>query len=75
MTRNEFLDLIIDIIEADDDIEEDSVLEEIEDWDSLAVISVLALFNKYFAFRPDLDALNCCVTIKNILDLADGKYN
>ena len=74
MKREEFLKLIEETIDADDELTEDSVLDNIEDWDSLSVISVLALINKHFGFRPQVNDLKNCKTIKDVLDLANGKY-
>lgn len=44
MTREEKLEIIADILEVDvDDVKEDMVLEDFETWDSVAVLSVIAM--------------------------------
>lgn len=52
MEKQEKLEIIADILELDvDELKEDMVLEEIETWDSVAVLSIIAMmdenFNKY----------------------------
>ena len=46
MTREEKLEIIADILEVDvDDVKEDMVLEDFETWDSVAVLSVIAMMD------------------------------
>ena len=47
MTREEKLEIIADILEVDvDDVKEDMVLEDFETWDSVAVLSVIAMMDE-----------------------------
>ena len=46
MTKTEFLEKLQDIFERDDEITEDMVLEEMDEWDSLSAMAVMAFFNK-----------------------------
>lgn len=46
MTKEEFLEKLQDIFERDDEITEDMVLEEMDEWDSLSAMAVMAFFNK-----------------------------
>lgn len=46
MTKAEFLEKLQDIFERDDEITEDMVLEEMNEWDSLSAMAVMAFFNK-----------------------------
>ncbi len=46
MTKAEFLEKLQDIFERDDEITEDMVLEEMDEWDSLSAMAVMAFFNK-----------------------------
>ena len=49
MTREEKLEIIADILEVDvDDVKEDMVLEDFETWDSVAVLSVIAMMDEHF---------------------------
>lgn len=46
MTKAEFLEKLQDIFERDDEITEDMVLEDMDEWDSLAAMALMAFFNK-----------------------------
>lgn len=46
MTKAEFLEKLQDIFERDDEVTEDMVLEEMDEWDSLSAMAVMAFFNK-----------------------------
>lgn len=46
MTKAEFLEKLQDIFERDGEITEDMVLEDMDEWDSLSAMAVMAFFNK-----------------------------
>lgn len=46
MTKQEFLEKLQDVLERDDEITEDMVLADMEEWDSLAAMAVMAFFNR-----------------------------
>lgn len=46
MTKAEFLEKLQDIFERDDEITEDMVLDEMDEWDSLSAMAIMAFFNK-----------------------------
>ncbi len=74
MTRNDFFDSIIKIIEIEEDINEQTTLSDIEEWDSLAAITTLALFKQKLGINVGAkDVLNC-KTVKDLLNLGNGHY-
>lgn len=46
MNKSEFIEKLQDIFEREDEIRKDMVLEDMEKWDSLAAMAVMAFFNK-----------------------------
>lgn len=74
MQREEFLTKIINAVEIEDDITEDSILEEIEEWGSLALVTVLALFKSNLGINVKASEMKNCKTIKDLLDLGNEKY-
>lgn len=46
MTKAEFLEKLQDIFETDTELTEDMALNDIEEWDSLSMMAVMAFFNK-----------------------------
>lgn len=75
MKREEFLNLIINKCDIEETgINESTVLGDLEEWDSLSFITLLALFKNNFGFSPDINALKECKTFGEILDFAGDKY-
>ena len=46
MNQNEFLEKFIDVLQTDEDIDFDTKLETLEEWDSLSMISTVAFLDK-----------------------------
>lgn len=68
MTQEEKITLLEDAIEAKSgSISTDTPLESIEEWDSLAKLSLLAMFYEHFERELPLDLLNSFVTAGDIL--------
>ena len=76
MKREDFLNLIIDKcdIDADEPITESTILEDLEDWDSLTFITVLSIFKTTFGESPEINKLKECKTFRDILNCAGEKY-
>lgn len=74
MKREEFLIELNEMVQAEEDMIETTILESIDEWDSLALVSSLALFQRSFGFRPDLNSLHNAKTTADVLNLANGYY-
>lgn len=46
MNKAEFLEKLQDVLERDEEITEDMVLADMDEWDSLAAMALMAFFNK-----------------------------
>lgn len=46
MNKSEFIEKLQDIFEREDEIRKNMVLEDMEKWDSLAAMALMAFFNK-----------------------------
>ncbi len=46
MDKVEFLEKLQDVLERDEEITEDMILEDMDEWDSLAAMALMAFFNK-----------------------------
>jgi acyl carrier protein len=67
---NELYVGLADIFEIDvEDIGPETSLEE-HSWDSLAMVSTIALFDELFGKEVKVDALTACVTVADIEALA-----
>ena len=57
MTRQEFLTTLQEMLQCDMELHEDTVLTDLEEWDSLAFMVVIAFFDKNFGQRITFDTL------------------
>lgn len=73
MTREELLKSILDAMQRDEETREDMLLEQIEEWDSLAIISILNLYSSLFAISISGNTLKECKTIKDLIDIVKDK--
>ncbi len=74
MKRFDFLKEIIDSIEIEEEINENMVLDDIEEWDSLAAVTTLALFKQKLGLNIGAQDVKKCQTVKDLLDLGSAKY-
>lgn len=65
MTKDAFIEKFADILQTEEEITMDSVLEDLEDWDSLNTMAVVSWFleNKINITVKDL---NACKTVGEI---------
>jgi acyl carrier protein len=74
MKREEFFAELLEIIEVEDQVSETLPLESLEEWDSLASVTTLALFKKRLQLNVTAADMINCKTIGDILDLGKEKY-
>ena len=75
MTKLELLEEIKIILQRDKKISFDMKLEDIEEWDSLAIISIISLYDKLFGFLITIDKLIMCKTIDDLVELVSDKLD
>lgn len=70
MNREEKLEIIADILEVDaDELQEDMVLDDFETWDSVAVLSVIAMMDEKFGKYPHASEIRQYI---RVIDLMNG---
>ena len=68
MTREEKIETIADILELEiEELEDDMVLEDIETWDSVAVLSVIAVINDKFNRFPLAEEIREYKTVADLM--------
>lgn len=72
MTRQEFLTTLQEMLQCDMEMHEDTVLTDLEEWDSLAFMVVIAFFDKNFGQRITFDTLKGCRTPSDLIALSAG---
>lgn len=75
MKREEMLEAFVNTNDIETKITESTKLCEIEEWDSLAAVTTLAMFYKNLGIKVNASDIKECVTIKDLLDLGGEKYD
>lgn len=70
MTREEFLSEFQEILQTDDPLSFEIVLNEMEEWDSLAVLSTLAMLDAVFGVKATMADFENMKTIEDIAQKA-----
>ena len=70
MTEEEKLESIADVLEMEtDEISRETVLEECEAWDSIAILSVISIINEEFNRFPHADEIKAYKTVGDLMDV------
>ena len=70
MTEQEKMEELVDVLEMDlGEFDRDTVLEEVETWDSVAVLSFIALMNEKFDKIFHASESAECKTVGDLMDM------
>ena len=68
MTREEKIEIIADILEVEpDEVQEDMVLEDFETWDSVAVLSVIAMMDEHLGKYPHASEIRSYIKVGDLM--------
>ena len=71
MTQQEFIAELEEILSLEEgELSPDTNLKEIEDWDSLAIISVIALIDKRIGKKIDVQSIKECISVSDLISAA-----
>ena len=54
MTREEFLNEFVEVLQTEDEISFDTVLADLDEWDSLSVMATMAFLDKSFGVKSTM---------------------
>ena len=66
MTKDEFLREMVDVLQMEDEINFDTVLETLSEWDSLSVMATVAFLDNSFGVKTTLSDYREMKTIGDI---------
>ena len=72
MQHDEFIDIFKDIIQSDSEIALDSSLADIEEWDSMAMMALIAYFDVKLNTAVSFDELHALSSVRDIAMLVPG---
>ena len=69
MTKDTFIEKMADILDVEDEISLDTNLSELEEWDSLSIVSYVAMANAACDKKVEVKRVRAAVTIQDLYDL------
>lgn len=75
MKKSEFLVALEDILQTEDPVELTQDLTELEEWDSLSKMAVMAYYKKNFGIEINLNDLKDIKTVEDLINLAGDNIN
>ena len=69
MTKDTFIEKMADILDAEDEISLDTNLSDLEEWDSLSIVSYIAMANAACDKKVEVKRVREAVTIQDLYDL------
>jgi len=72
MDKKEFLEQVKEALQREEDLSESMALSDIEEWDSLAVLSMMSLFDQLFSVNVPIEQINKCSRVSDLMSLAGG---
>ena len=66
MNRTEFLEKMQDVLQMEDELTFDTVLEDLDEWDSLAMMAVTAFLDKNFNLKLTFNDFKNFKTVEDI---------
>jgi len=75
MTKVELLEEIKETLQRDEEISFEMKLDHIEEWDSLANISMISLYDQLFEVVVTADKLKECQTVNDLIELVSDKLD
>ncbi|MBR2141982.1 hypothetical protein [Anaerovibrio sp.] len=69
MSEQDFIDMMVELMDTEDEITIDSVLDELEDWDSLSYVVFLARCSKDAKSHIEPQEVRDAKTIRDLFDL------
>ena len=65
----QFIEKLIDVLDTEEEITMETVLEELEEWDSLSFVSFMAMANAVYGKRLNNADVKACETIQDLYNL------
>jgi acyl carrier protein len=72
MDKAEFYQKLAEILDIEE-VKPENVLKDIETWDSLAILSVLAMADSKYGVSIKAEEIRSVVTVANLADLVNSK--
>lgn len=71
MQKEDLLEAFQDILQCDAELEPQTVLADLEEWDSLSQMGIVAFFDRKLGKTINFEILGKCATLADLLELAE----
>lgn len=71
MNKQEFIDELVEILQLESELSENTVLNELEEWDSMAYLGVMSLFDMEFGKNISTTEMKSFITVQDLLRFAE----
>jgi acyl carrier protein len=72
MGNSELLEKIKDTLQREEDIDYSMKLEDLEEWDSLAIIAIISLYDQLYSKVFSIDEIGNCNTVEDLVRLSQN---
>lgn len=66
MTKEDFLNEMIDVLQTEEEISFDTILTDLDEWDSLSIMATMAFLDKSFGVKTTMKDYKEMKTISDI---------
>lgn len=73
MTQQELLTYIQDALQRDDELKVEMNLQDLEEWDSLAIVSLISLYDTHFGISVTGNTLRDCQKVGDLIAIVKEK--
>ena len=73
MTQQELLTYIQDALQRDDELKIEMNLQDVEEWDSLAIVSLISLYDTHFGISVTGNTLRDCQKVGDLIAIVKEK--
>ena len=70
MNKQEFLNEMVEVLQTEEDLSMDTVLDDLDEWDSLSVMATMAFLEKSFGVKTTMKDYREMTTIGDIAQKA-----
>ena len=75
MTTSQFLEDFQSMLQRDEPVSVHEVLNDMEEWDSLALMAAISFFDLHFEIRLTFETLGTCRTVGDVMALTQDKLS
>lgn len=75
MKKEEFLTELEDVLQREEPCSENDILDDYDEWDSLAKMAVMAYYKKMFGIEIGLNDFNNIKSVSDLIKLAGDNIN